>query len=114
MPNVKECPSCLEVLPFPDNYYPIGKSYTKRCKKCHNKLRKTHARKPATPKPKLTPFQRLSPEAPHELSYGIYVKRNMRTIHKNLVEKHGFTKKYDTVCLWKRKGIIAPYVDTDE
>ncbi len=93
----KLCTACNNFQPI-ENFYKAGNYHQKRCKPCHNALRKTYGGYHVK---KNTGFKKLSPETQQAVLNDITNKLSCRKI----AAKHGI--KYQSLLYWKRKGLIV-------
>jgi len=96
MSLAKFCSECKTFQPI-ENFYKAGNYFQKRCKPCHNSLRKTyggyHVKTP-------TGFKKLAPE----LQQAVLVDITNKLSYRKIAAKHGI--KYPALLYWKRKGLI--------
>lgn len=102
----KICRICKEVKNVEIDFYNIGKSKSKYCKKCHNKQRKKYKIKKVIYKPKEKSekknigFARLPAEVQEDIKYMISIKYTK----KEIAEKYKDLVKYQTLLRWGREN----------
>ena len=105
--QVKFCISCEDVKPLEGGYYKAGKSWQKRCIKCHNKKRLDYTNNTKY-KHKITGFKKLPEELQKKIIYDVYVKINFKDIF-NKYNKEYPQLKHQTLLRWNRAGQIPKF-----
>ena len=110
------CKGCKEILSL-NEYYTSPKNkylYYSKCKKCHNKVRKTHHI--STPVKKLKGFQKLSMETQKSIIIDMFYYNKFKVEQgwdyniSKIIKKYNEIK-YNNFMNWIKKGEIPTYIE---